>query len=116
MWMFCRKRSLCRIINIHERRLRLLHQNYLSEFERLQENANEKLVHQKCIDFLLVGVFKCLNGLSPDIMKKIFRLRQNTYSFRNFYTFESQNPRTKKFGLDGIAYRASQLWKRFPKK
>ena len=35
MWMFCRKRSLCRIINIHERRLRLLHQNYLSEFERL---------------------------------------------------------------------------------
>ena len=35
MWMFCRKRSLCRIINIHERRLCLLHQNYLSEFERL---------------------------------------------------------------------------------
>ena len=47
---------------------------------------------------------------SPDIMNTIFKLRQ-TYNLKNFHTFESQNPRTKKFGLDNIAYRASQLWK-----
>ena len=28
--------------------------------------------------------------------------------------FESQNPRTKKFGLDSNEYRASQLWKNVP--
>ena len=39
-----------------------------------------------------------LNGLSPDIMSDIF-----TYNLRNFHIFESQNPRTKKFGLDSIA-------------
>ena len=37
-----------------------------------------------------------------------------TYNLRNFHIFESQNPRTKKFGLDSIAYRASQLWKNVP--
>ena len=36
------------------------------------------------------------------------------YSLRNFHAFESQDPRTKKFGLDSIAYRASQLWKNIP--
>ena len=59
-------------------------------------------------------VYKYLNGLSPDIMSDIFKLRENTYNLRNFHIFESQNPRTKKFGLDSIAYRASQFWKNVP--
>ena len=51
---------------------------------------------------------------SPDIMNTIFKLRQNTYNLKNFHAFESQNPRTKKFGLDSVAYRASQLEKNVP--
>ena len=62
----------------------------------------------------MIEVYKYLNGLSPDIMNDIFKLRENTYNLRNFHIFESQNPRTKKFGLDSIAYRASQLWKNVP--
>ena len=48
---------------------------------------------------------KLLFFLSPDIMNTIFKLRQN------FHAFESQNPTTKKFDLDSIAYRAIHLWK-----
>ena len=151
IWMFCTKRSLRRINNIHERCLRLIQQNYISEFERplentneksvhqkctrnalherclrlIQqnyisefekplENTNEKSVHQKCIEFLLIEIYKYLNGLYPDIMNTIFKLRQNTYNLLNFHAFESQNPRTKKFCLESITYRASQLWKNVP--
>ena len=112
--MFCTKCSIRRINNIHERCLRFMQQNYKSEFERLLENANEKSVHQKRIEFLLIEVYKYLNGLSPDIMNFIFKLRQNTYNLKSFHAFESQNSRTNKFGLDSIAYRASQLWKNVP--
>ena len=62
----------------------------------------------------MIEVYKYLNGLSPDIMSDIFKLRENAYSLRNFHIFDSQNPRTKTFGLDSIAYRASQLWKNVP--
>ena len=62
----------------------------------------------------MIEVYKYLNGLSPDIICDIFKLRENNYNLRNFHIFESQNPRTKKFGLDSIAYRASQLWKNVP--
>ena len=62
----------------------------------------------------MIEVYKYLNGLSPDIMSDIFKLRENTYNLRTFHIFESQNPKTKKFGLDSIAYRASQLWKNVP--
>ena len=85
--------------------------NYASDFEVLLKNANEKPIHQKYIELHMIEVFKYLNGLSPDIMSDIFKLRKNTHNLRNVHIFESQNPRTKKFGLDSIAYEASQLWK-----
>ena len=114
VWMFCTKHSAGRINSIHERCLRLIQQNYTSDFEVLLENSNEKPTHQKCIDLLMIEVYKHLNGLSPDIMSDMFKLRENTYNLRSFGIFKSQNPRTKKFGLDTIAYRASQLWKNVP--
>ena len=113
--MFCTKHSIGRINSIHERCLRLIQQNYTSDFEVLLENANdEKPVHQKCIELLMTEVYKYLNDLSPDIMSDFFELKENTYSLRNFHIFEAQNPNTKTFGLDCIAYRASQLWKNVP--
>ena len=112
--MFCTKHSIGRINIIHEQCLRLIQQNYTSDFEELLENSNEKPVHQKCIELLMIEVYKYLNGLSPDIMSDIFKLRENTYNMRNSQIFESQNTRTKKFGLDRIANRASQLWKNVP--
>ena len=95
--------------------LRLMQQNYISELERLLENANEKSAYQECIEFLLIEVYKYSSGLSPDIKDTILKLRQNTYNLRNVHTFESQNPKTKKFGPHSIAYRASQLWEKVSK-
>ena len=89
--MFCTKHSIRRINSIHERCLRLIQQTYTSDFEVLLENLNEKPLHQKCIELLMTEVYKYLNGLSLEIMS------------------ESQNPSAQKFGLDSIAYRASQL-------
>ena len=71
-----------------------MQQNYRSEFERLWENPNEKSAHQKFNELLLIEVHKYLIGLSPDIMNIIFKLRENTYNYKNFHAFESQNPRT----------------------
>ena len=57
----------------------------------------------------MVEVYKDLNGLPPKIMNNIFKLRKNVFfNVRNVYLFESLNPRTERYGLDCIAYRASQ--------
>ena len=62
----------------------------------------------------MIEVYKYFNGLSPDIMRDTFKLRENTYSLRNFHIFESHNPTIKTFGLGSITYRVSQLWKNVP--
>ena len=62
----------------------------------------------------MIEVYKCLNEHSPDIMTDIFKLRENMYNLRNFHIFQTENPRSLKYGLDATPYRASQLWQQVP--
>ena len=57
--------------------------------------ANEISIHQNCIELHMTGVYKYLNGLSPDDMDTIFKLKQNAYNLRYFHIFEYKNPKTK---------------------
>ena len=47
-------------------------------------------------------------------MNDTFRLRENMYSLRNFNIFQTEKPRSLKYGLDAIPYRANQLWQQMP--
>ena len=78
------------------------------------EEAHQITFHQRYINFLMIEVYKYLNGHSPDIMNDIFKLRENMYNLRNFHIFQTKNPRSLKYRLDAIPYRASQLWKQVP--
>ena len=62
----------------------------------------------------MIEVYKYLNGHSPDIMNDIFKLRENAYNLRNFHIFQTENPRSLKYGLDAVPYRANQLWQQVP--
>ena len=55
-----------------------------------------KVIHKKCLEFLMIKVYKYLHNLSPQVMNDIFKLRKNTHNLRNAHLFESQNPRTKR--------------------
>ena len=87
--MFCSKEALHRLNNIHERSLRFIHQDYVSNFVTLLINANEKTIHQKCLEFLMIEGYRYLNDLTS-----FFKLRKNTY--------------------DCIAYIVNQIWLTFP--
>ena len=116
IWMFCSKGSMDKINKIHERAMRLVLNDYFSDFHHLLNLSNDISVHQRCNNFLMTEVYKNINGLSPDLMNDVFILRENTYNLRNFNIFKSENPRSNKYGLETIAYRSSQLWNTVPDK
>ena len=62
----------------------------------------------------MIEGYKYLNDLLPQIINYIFKVRKDIYDLRNFYLFENQNPKTKQYGLDCIAYIVSQIWQTFP--
>ena len=47
-------------------------------------------------------------------MNDIFKLRENMYNLRNFHIFQTENPRSLKYGLEAIVYCASQLLLQVP--
>ena len=47
-------------------------------------------------------------------MTGIFTHRKNPFNIRNICLFGSENPRPVRFGVDAIAFRASQLWQKVP--
>ena len=116
IWMFC-SRSLNNLINrIHERALRLIHNDHVSSFQDILEMTKEKTIHQNNLESLAKEIYKFLNGLSPSIMHDAFMIRNNKYNLRNFHCLYSTYKRTAKYGTETVTYRRSQIWKLVPEK
>ena len=47
-------------------------------------------------------------------MTDTFKFRKNACDLRKIHLFESQNPKTKRYGLDFIVYVVSQIRQTFP--
>ena len=105
--MFSSKKSTKKINA--ERSLRIILNDCESLYPVLLEEAHQITFHQRCINSLMIEIYKYLNGRSPEIMNDIFKLRENMYSLRNFHIFQTEKPRSLKYGLDAIPYRVSQL-------
>ena len=54
--MFCSKKALQRLSHKHERYLRLIHENYVSNFIALLVKSIEKLIHQGFYSFPDTGL------------------------------------------------------------
>ena len=80
----------------------------------LLEKAHQITFHQGCINYLMIEVYKYLNGHSPDIMNYVFKLRKNMYNLRNLPIFQAKNPRWLKCRLEAIPYCAGHLWEQVP--
>ena len=106
IWMFCSRTSMN---NIHEKCLHLVKNDFDSNFNKLLESSHELLIHKTCINYLIIEVFIYLQGLSPELMTHILTLRNYAYNIRNICLFGSENPRSVLFGVDVVAFRASQL-------
>ena len=114
--MFC-SRCLNNLINrIHERGLRLVHNDHVSTFQDILEMAKEKTIHQKNLESLAKEICKFLNGLSPPIINDAFLIRNNEHNLRNFQCLYSTNKRTVKYGTETVTYRGPQIWNLVPEK
>ena len=112
--MFCSRTSNNMINKLHERSLRIILNDYSSDFNILLKNNNDICNHHRNIQALLIEVFKMKNELAPPIMESILNKRFNTYNLRNFQEFATERKRTVWYGLETLSYRYPQLWSLLP--
>ena len=86
--------------NIHERALRLIHNDHEKSFNSILAENNIKAIHQKNFRFLAIEIQKFQNGWSPPKMKDIFLARKNVYYLLKRPTIVEIDPWQRKIGTN----------------
>ena len=84
IWMFCSRRSNSLLNNVHERALRVVHDDHNSFYYELLKTKNERTIHQQSINFLMKEIYKFENDLSPPLIDDMFQVCKINYDLRHF--------------------------------
>ena len=111
----CHSRSLSAQINrIHERALRIVHNDNTTSFEQLLILSGSIKIHHGNLQLLAIEIYKALNNLSSPLMSDLFRAKDIRYSLRKGEVLTSYNVKTKSYGIDSISYLAPKIWNILP--
>ena len=100
VWMFCSRQTNNMINKIHERALRIVLNDHISDFETKLRNMNDITIHHRNIQTLMTKLFKIKYDLVPPIMDSMLNWRTIYYNFRNLQEFQSKRKRTVLYGLE----------------
>ena len=115
IWM-CHSRTLNNKINrIHERPLRIVYNDYKSNFKELLERDHSFTIHERNIQYLSIEVYKVQNGLSPVIMNDVFQFDKNSaYELRSGDYLQRTNIQTVHFASESIKTLGAEIWDLIP--
>ena len=102
--MFCSRRSNSLVNNVHERALRIVHDDHNSSYSELLKTKNERTIHQQNINVLM----------KETLIDDMFQVRKIYYDLRHFQKIANTKKNSVKMGLGTISYRAPQLWNLVP--
>jgi len=68
IWMFCSRTSNNMINTLHERSLRVVHNDDVSEFTTLLKIIDKVSIHFRNIQVLMIETYKIKSDLAPPIM------------------------------------------------
>ena len=102
IWMFCGK-SLNEVIErVQRNALRIVYNDYTSDFETLLNHGNHLRIHGINKRRLITEVYKCLNGLNPIFLNDLFTKKIINYQLRTSNLLNLKKLRTLTFGLKSI--------------
>ena len=75
---------------------------------------NYKLSYE-CLNCLITEVYKCLNGLSPDIVNDVLAVSKHRYNTLKYKLFVTDRPKTDRYGRNSVPFRANQICNLLPR-
>ena len=74
-------------------------------------------IHHRKIQTLTIEIFKFLNGLSPQIVNKVFQVKSPfPYQLRDRNELCSRNSKTVTYGAESVSFMAPKIWSIVPQK
>ena len=90
IWMFHCRYLNNKINRLHERCLRMIYNDKISNFEELLNKDNSVCIHHNNIHALAIEMYIVANDMSPDIINGVFKLRNTEhYNLRHTSHFST---------------------------
>ena len=110
--MFHSRKRSHRINKIHERALRIVHNDHQCTFEDLLERDNSLPIHERNLQKLAIEMFKLNNGLLVQLVSEKFHFAENHY--QTGAKFKVDHVKTKTYGKQSISYLGPKIWNSIP--
>ena len=115
VWMFHSRRINNRINRLHERALRLAHNDYDASFQDLLIKDKSVTIHQRNLQVFAILLYKIINNEAPEIVRKMFYSDyQPHYNLRQNFEFQTVNIRTVRYGTESLTHLANKIWSIIP--
>ena len=116
IWLLHSRQNNNKIKHLHERCLRLIHNDKLSSYEELLEKDGSVSIHHKNIQSLAIEMFQIKHGQSPEIVSDIFTQTTQHYNFRQNRDFRIRSVKSVYHGSESISYLGPKIWEIVPAK
>ncbi len=114
IWMYHGKTSNNQIDRVQKRALRILHNDFNMPFEVLLERTDERKVHIKNLQKLMLQIFKCLSEENPSFMWTFFERKHIKYELRTKNLLQLPKRNANTFGVNSLAFKGALLWNTLP--
>ena len=114
IWMHHWKTSNNRIDRVEKRALRTLHNDFNMPFEVLLSRTDERKVHAKNLQKLMLQIYKCLSEKTPSFMWKFFEKRDIKYDLRTKNLLQTPNVKAYTIGANSLISRGAHLSNTLP--
>ena len=115
IWILHSRTLNNKINNIHETALRAVYFDYNSPFNELLDKDDSSTIHQGNIQSLPIEIYKYLNGLSPAILSKVFKLNVTIpYDLRTRDELYARNPKTVRCSTEPVSFLSLKIWSLIP--
>ena len=115
IWMNCSRQSNSKINKIQERALRMINNDYISDYQELLDKENSITFHQRNLQNLSVEIYKTKMGLNPTFMRDIFlENTESKYNMRSEQHLALPRTKTSKYGIGSLKYMGYKTWNNIP--
>ena len=104
MYVSLKSKLIVALNKLHEKALRLVFYDHVSDFDALLRKNNNISCHHRNIQMLMNELYIIKNELAPPIMDTMLNRRNITFNFRNSQEFRSERKRTVFNGNPKLPY------------
>ena len=114
IWMCRGKHQNKEIDRVHKKALRILFNDYTSNFKELLQKIGSDRIHEKNLQNLMIEKFKCLSHENPSFICNLFKSMGQTYNLRSGSLLKLPTAKTTTYSTSSLASRGRILCNSLP--